>query len=280
MTNHVPMPCIMEQGQLKLLNDEVISTLGTPLFFATPDLGRPYTQDARGKLYEIITGLYVIYHDHGVRFLSDFLEFTKVNLPAHGGNAVQAHVWSIETLRGGFVHGSLPDGKHAQNLMRKLNFFFPGTSQHWPGILPTMTDQDCMHMVTKLTSDSDRLVRYIQSCSKRIANDPNLLTSWQQYILNDAMNDHTPKYGGKYFDGRIVEDIVHACRDYTQPFLPYQSTVQQWLVKSNQKIRSGTLSDSDDLYKSLYNAVYDLYHPYVQYTKVSSADSLLGDFDI
>lgn len=280
MTNHIPTPRIMEQGQLKLLNDAVISELGTPLFFVAPDLGRPFTLDARGKLYEIITGLYVIYHDHGVRFLSDFLAFTKAHLLDYRGHIIQAHVWSIETLRGGFVHGSLPDGKHAQNLMQKLNFFFPGTSQQWPGILPTMTDQDCMHMVTRLTSDSDRLVCYIQDCSKRIANDPRLLASWQQYILNNAMNEYTPKYGGKYFDGRIVDDIVSACRDYTKPFLPYQSTVQQWIVKSNQKIRKGTLANSDDLYKSLYNDIYDLYHLSAQHTNVSSADSLLGDFDI
>ena len=137
-----------------------------------------------------------------------------------------------------------------------------------------------MHMVSKLTSDSDRLVRYIRDCSKRIANDPGLLASWKQYILDDALNEHTPSYDGKYFDGRILDDIVSVCRDYSKPFIPYQTTVQQWLVKINDNIRNGRLSDSDDLYTSLYNDIYDLYHPSSQHQKVSSADSLLGDFDI
>lgn len=280
MISNLPSPLIMEHGQLELLNEDVISKLGTPLFFATPDLGRPYTQDARGKLYEIITGLYIIYHDYGIRFLSNFLTFTKSHLPAHGGHAVQAHYWSIESLRGGFVHGSLPDGNHAKELMRKLGFYFPGTSQQWPGILPTMTDQDCMVMVTKLTNNSDRLVRYIRDCANVIANTPSLLTSWKEQVLDDVLNENIPMYNGKYFDGRIVSDIVCACRDYSQPQHLVQAAVQQWLTKSNTKIKDGTLSGSNDLYLALYKEIYDLYHPSVQSTKISSMDSLLSDFDI
>lgn len=280
MNNNVPNPLIMEPGELKALNNDVIAALGTPLFFATPDLGRPYTQDVRGKLYEIITGLYIIYHDYGVRFLSEFLDFTIANLPGYGGSALRAHVWSVEALRGGFVHGSVPGGKHAQTLMRKVGFFFPGTSQQWPGILPNMTDQDCVTMVSKLTYSADQLVVYIRDCAANIQNDPGLLAAWKQRVMDQVTNETTAGYHGEFFDNRIVSDIVGACRDYNLPFIHYRLTVRQWLVKINDKMRNGTLSDSDELYTTLFNDIYNLYHPSTQANQVSSSDRFLAEFDV
>ena len=276
-------PIIMEPGQLKSLNEYAISTLGVPLFFVTPDPERPHTDDMCGRLYEIVTGLYIIYHDYGMRFLSSFLQFTKDKFPAHGGHSVLAHYNSVLTLRGGFCHGCIPQGKHGADVMYRMNYYFPGTSQQWPGVLPKLTDQECAHMVNALSNSSNNLVQYVKDRAQAIAQDPGMLTLWKNEVLSKVLNKDQPQYGsGKnkvFFDERVISDIVDACRAGA-PKLAHQSTVQQWLARVEKKIRNGTVAESDDLSKTLFAAVYDLYHPATQQTRKSSADLLLGDFDI
>lgn len=282
MNGNANYPLIMEPEQLRLLNEYVISELGVPLFFATPNPSRPHTHDMSGRLYEIITGLYIIYHDYGMRFLSSFLTFTKDNLPAHGGHSMVAHYKSVLTLRGGFCHGCLPQGKHGMDVVYRMNYHFPGRSQQWPGILPHMTEQECAQMVTALSDSANKLVQYVKSCTQIIATDPQKFSLWRTEVLTNVLNKNQPQYGSRnkvFFDERVISDIVGACRDGA-PKKPYQQTVQQWLAGMEIKIQQGTITESNELYNTLYTAIYDLYHPVVQQTSKSSADLLLGDFEI
>lgn len=70
-------PQILTPGVLENLNCEALTSLGTPLFFSSPDLKRPHSSESRGRFYEVVTGLYVVYHDYGSSFLLTFYAFAS-----------------------------------------------------------------------------------------------------------------------------------------------------------------------------------------------------------
>ncbi len=280
MGNELRYPSILQAGKLKELNEYVISQLGTPVFFVTPEPSRPHSEDPCGRVYEIITGLYIVYKDYGIRFLSAFLSFCKKHFSMYGRYAY-AHYDGIATLRGGVCHGGMPHGKHVQELMCSLDFYFPGANAQWPGMLPGMTKEQCVYFVNRLSDDSDKMVNYIKMCADRIAQDETLCKLWKQVLLTEVMNKSKEQYsnGKSFFDERVVQDLAKACRG-SDSWKPHKPTICQWIAKMEPVIQSGGIKQSDELYKSLYDSLYSLYHPQVSQVATSSAELLLSEFDI
>ena len=270
MSSDLRYPRIMEPGQLRALNEYVISKVGIPVFFATPEPARPHASDACGRLYEIITGLYIIYHDYGIRFLSKYLKFADENYLLYGSRGVLAHFNSILDLRGGFCHGSLPDGGQAAKMMRRMDYYFPGTDQTWPGMLPRMSEQQCAQMVKSLSDSSDKLYAFVKTCADYISQNSGWKESWKKIVLSDVLNKNVPKYRDFYFDGRVLDDVASAYSS-GKTGKSYQLQVKQWVTEMEGKIQAGTLS-TDDLHKSLMRTMEEVYHPSVQQSKKTSAD--------
>ena len=73
----VKIPKILLDGELRRYNDYVITSLGTPVFLVTPESTRPHTKDNDpvGLLYEVVTGLYAVWHDYGDQLFKAFREY-------------------------------------------------------------------------------------------------------------------------------------------------------------------------------------------------------------
>lgn len=194
MTRELRYPKVMEPGQLKSVNDYVISRFGTPVFFVTPNLPRPKTHTAGGRLYEVITGLYIIYHDYGMKLLNSYLEFCKSESIHQNGSGKFAfsHYYSVNPLRGGFYHGSVPGGFQASELLRKMDFYVATPEDKvWPDFMRSLTEQQCTEAVNKLSS-SNRLIDYIKSCADQIAADGENLRKWRQALVDTVLNPQQP----------------------------------------------------------------------------------------
>lgn len=272
-------PKIMEPGQLRKLNDYGLLRLGTPIFFAVPEPARPRTRSASGMLYEILTGLYVIYRDYGMRPLRTYLEFCRKEVEYPDGNGAFAlqHYYSVNELRGGFCHGGLPGGAHVSNLLHRMDFYVQTAEKKtWPDFLAAMTEEQCRETVNKLSANSNRLVNYIMKCADRIAADEELLGRWRRKLVDRAFNPNVPQYGkhDRYFDERVVSDLEDKIRQ-GQESKAHQETLKSWLSTLEPELLNGKISDSDRLYHTLVQALERLYYPVR--TGRSSASLLLGD---
>lgn len=282
MTSEGRYPKIMEPGQLRKLNDYVLSRLGTPIFFAVPEPARPRTQGISGMLYEIVTGLYLIYRDYGMRLLKTYLSFCKDETEFSDRNGAFAlqHYYSVNELRGGFCHGGLPGGAHVSALMRRMDFYVQTAEKKaWPDFMMAMTEEQCRETVNKLSANADRLMDYIKICADQIASNEELLDRWRRMLVDRALNPNVPQYGyghhKQYFDERVVKDLEDEVRR-GQISKGHQETLKSWLRTLEPDLLSGKISDSDKLYHTLVQALERLYYP-VQ-TGRSSASLLLGDF--
>lgn len=275
MEDKLTYPQIMLPGQLRGLNEYAISRLGTPLFFATPEPARPRASDSVGVLYEVITGLYLIYKDHGMQILQSYLTFCKDYVDAQ--SFVFPHYQSIKKLRGGFCHGTLPNGAHASALVRTLKYYLPHSVISWPDTIANMSESDCEEIVGKLSFSSDRLVKYIRTCADKISGDTALLRKWRVYLINAALNKDSCQYGkGKhYFDERIIGDLEREINRGAPS--PHQLTVKNWLAYLEPKLLKGEILDSDELYLTLRQALDDLYHPMQIGATMGSAEVLMPD---
>lgn len=279
MTSENRYPKIMEPGQLRKLNDYVLLRLGTPIFFAVPEPARPRTQSVIGMLYEIVTGLYVIYRDYGIRLFKTYLSFCKNEVEYSDGNGAFAlqHYSSVNELRGGFCHGGLPGGAYVSKLLSRMDFYVQtAEKKSWPDFMAAMTEEQCRETVNKLSANSDRLVDYIMKCADRIAADEELLGRWRRKLVDWAFNPNVPQYGrhDRYFDERVVSDLEDKIRQ-GQESKPHQETLKGWLSTLEPDLLNGQISDSDRLYHTLVQALEQLYYP-VRMGR-SSASLLLGD---
>ena len=280
MNRDLPYPMIMEPGQLRKLNDDIINMLGTPIFFVVPDPSRPKTYSVNGRLYEIITGLYVIYIDYGVRLLSAYLTFCTDNVDP-GGSSMQRHYRSVKRLRGGFCHGCIPGGSHAYRLTRAMDYYLHPSETEWPASVENLTEGQCKTIITKLAANSDKLIRYIRDCASKIQKNPELLKRWRELIVDKVMNKNIPRYGKnemdmEYFDPRIVNDLAEMYRA-GKPRKPYAQVVRTWLSQMEPKLLRGSISSSDELRDSLADGLDNLYCPSSLDDTESSADLLMQD---
>lgn len=277
-------PKVMELGQLEAVNDYVISRLGTPVFFVTPNLPRPKTHTAGGRLYEVVTGLYIIYHDYGMRLLKCYLEFCKNESIYQNGSSkfVFSHYYSVNTLRGGMCHGSIPGGFQAGELIRKMDFYVAEPEDKvWPDFMRSLTEQQCTDTVNKLSSSSNRLMDYIKSCADQIAADGENLRKWRQTLVDTALNPTAPQYGNSekklYFDERVVRDVEKSVNKGAE-LKPHQNALKEWLGQLEPKILSGEIAGSEELYHTLLKRLEELYDSTSIQAHYSSAALLLGDF--
>lgn len=276
MDSELRYPKIMKPRGLRELNEYMIAKLGTPVFFAAPDLDRPGSDCPSGRLYEIVTGLYIIYKDYGMKLLQTYLEFCSDRLQECGGPAY-AHYQTIKRLRGGLCHGCIPRGYHAaefENVLLTLLSGGAGAYEDAP-----MSDEACGYMVNVLSDDADRFADLLKACADQISADPKLLEAWRKKLLKRALNRDNPQYGRNlYFDERIVKDLANLHNNGKNPG-SRQLAIKKWLRGLEPTIRQGKIQDSEELWRSLETAIFELYHPVKQYSAPSSADILLGEFD-
>lgn len=280
MTDELKYPQIMEPSALRSLNEYAISRLGTPLFFAAPNqLARPKSREPAGALYEVITGLYVIYSDYGFKILNEYLHFCRETVPEVDGSFVFPHYGSTKKLRGGLCHGSLPQGNHIETFLRSMDYYLPQQLGLTPETVTAMSDEQCRAVVNKLSGYSDRLDSYIRDCADRISEDPSLSIQWRGRLVCKVFNKDKPMYsrGESYFDERIVWDLVKEVKGSEAP-KPHQLAIKNWLIDLEPKLLQGTISDSDELPDSLLRALAALYTPSALGTEPSSAERLLGEF--
>lgn len=280
MTDELKYPQIMEPGALRKLNEYMISRLGTPLFFSAPNhLARPKSREPAGALYEVITGLYVIYRDYGLKILKEYLNFCRDTVPEVHGLFVFPHYGSTNKLRGGLCHGSLPQGIHIETFLRSMDYYLPLQMGLTSETVASMSDEQCKAVVNKLSSDSDRLGSYIRDCADRISKDLSLSIQWRDRLVHNVFNKDKPMYsrGAHYFDERIVLDLESKVKGNAPP-KPHQLAVKNWLIALEPKLLQGSISDSNELSDSLLQALSALYTPSALGMEPSSAERLLGEF--
>lgn len=258
MSSNLCYPQIMMGENLKQLNEYICLKTGAPAFFSTHISKRPHSQEPCGRLYEIITGLYIIYHDCGINFLNTYVRFITDHFdhPNCLGK-YKKHYYSVKNIRVGLCHGTLPEGQLYYTTNNELNHYLPGMKHHtWPGIMSNMTDTECEHLVNQLTQESDEFVKHMRSCADKIAGDPNLLKEWRENIVKFALNAAEAK-----FDNRIVSDISSYWQKKYPVSKPFdnESAIKQWMTDMAVKIKNGTLTDPDKLYDTLCGEIRMLY---------------------
>lgn len=154
MESNLVYPNIMKPGELTRLNEYIISRLGTPLFFAVSDLVRPNGQDSIGVLYEVITGLYIIYKDFGIKILENYLEFCRDNSEKKKGYRMLSHYDSIKDFRSGLCHGNLFKGGYNEDFNKILKKYF---SKNYT--------EDCF---VTTCFNSDKRVEYCEAIVKKM----------------------------------------------------------------------------------------------------------------
>lgn len=272
MITNLPYPKIMQPGQIKALDDYAVQNLRLPLFFDTADLGRPQTEGVRGRLYDVVTGLYIIFHDHGVRFLEKFSEFVN---DTYGDNSLLNCLTTVKELRTGLCHGALRDGGNANDTMRVIHTLLPSFDRTvpWPGALPWLSDADCELLIAALTEKADEFFNSVRDYVDRISFNATALYDLKYQIYRRVLNSSQPAYGGRnyYFDERIVSDIARICPGYNRTVL-YQSTVQTWVRNTNNAIRNNHFC-ANDMYRTLSSDLESLYAANASTSRTSSGSS-------
>ena len=269
-------PQILTPGALENLNCEALTSLGTPLFFSSPDLKRPHSSESRGRFYEVVTGLYVVYHDYGSNFLFTFLHFCKQeNIPAWR-NLMLKHYHIIGNLRGALCHGGLKNGFHLSRSCSDLRQYLPEPEGTAPlNQFDSLSEADCTAALEKLCAEADFFFDQLRLCIKAVSSKPVQRSSWKRYLIDTSLNPYTPKYGKEkfYFDFRIVNDLARAVRAGNDQ-MGYEETVRNWLLDLEQKIETDSIPNTDYLRLTLSEALYKLYHPQEFLAEKSSADLL------
>lgn len=280
-TSHFPK--IMIPGELEQLNLRALRKLGTPLFFVSTNLPRPYFDDAN-NVYEVVTGLYVIYYDYGIRILESFLEFCQKdadqdpNKPTAWHKSMKIHYGGIKKLRHFFCHGNLRNGGYAKKIRRVMNYYFPDKENiqyTWPDHLMELSQTEFEQMLGKLCKDADMFFDRLDQCITEVGEDAERCSRWKTYLIQKVFNAEEPQYGTKqyqlYFDERIIYDVEKAIPgSYDREM--HQYAVSQWLKMLKDAIEEGLPPDTDYLRRTLYDTLYRLHKPQKVLPDKSSID--------
>lgn len=272
------MPKILKRGELEQLNREALAVLGTPLFFVSPDLKRPHTSESRGRYYEAVTGLYIVYHDYGMRFLRSFLYFCKdKNLPEWQSHMCQHYNSICSNLRGLLCHGSVENGSHLYRSRRELGKYFPEKKETVRlDCFEALSESDCAKILQGLCVDADQFLEQLRLCIQAVSQDDALRSAWKQELIQKVLNPQKAGYGNQYFDQRIVKDLERMAQaGQTQKL--YKNVVKQWLSSLEKNIWADTIPDTDYLRQTLYEALYKLYHPQESLREKQAAADILLD---
>ncbi len=285
MTDKNLYPELLQPHGLQLLNDEAIKKLGTPIFFAVVEPSRPRARSNIGRLYEVVTGLYVVYKDYGMQIFQTFLDFCKQNIREKAlreRRSLVDHIVHIKDLRGGLCHGNFIDGDGTWKLLRTLGIYLPQADiTNWPECMYQLSDCDCQKIVCKIIIESNELVSYIRDCIDWLALPDNkaVLTLWRKTLVEKALNPDKKQYTKEryFFDQRIVMQFELPIRRGM-----YQKNhgmaLQQWLRDLKPRILNAEINQSNELQQTLIQALENLYHPTILHRSISSADTLMGDW--
>ena len=275
------MPKILNPGELEKLNREALTTLGTPLFFVSKDLMRPHAGDSCGCLYEAVTGLYIVYHDYGMGFLRSFLRFCNDKKLSEWREPMRFHYDGVcKDLRGLFCHGGIENGGHLYRGRRALVRYFPDQEESARlEYFEALTEPDAAAMLQQLCEDADRFLKQLRRCIHEVGQNEALCAEWKNKLIRDVLNPQGKRIDNdgnvQYFDRRILTDLEEAARSGDRK--PYGGAVKNWVVKMGEAIRTDAITDTDYLRRTLYETLYQLYHPEEALREKKSLADILFD---
>lgn len=277
MNKKQALPLFLQGGKLKALNQMAFGSLGVPLFFVAPEPARPHATTASGRLYEISTGLYAVYHDYGMRQLETFLDYCRSRLGDVNVDIQKMlrHIEDVEMIRTGICHGLLPDSSDASIFVRRLGRFLNAKREdlRWPSYPAGLNEDDCEKILNGMTSAADYSYQYIETLITKIAQNTTLTEDFRRELVAKVFNSRQPGYSQKsYFDQRIIMALTKNKRNNT---VLIQDVLQTWLENMEDSLLKGTMTNECEPYDCLKSAIQEAYLP-VNSSGRASSSSLLG----
>ena len=272
------LPLFLQSGKLKALNQMAFSRLKAPLFFVAPEPARPHAAAASGRLYEISTGLYAVYHDYGMRQLETFLDYCGSRLgDIHWDKQkMLRHIENVEIIRTGICHGLLPDSPDTVAFVRRLGRCLNAKQDDmvWPSYPAGLSEDDCEKIIKELTSAADDGYRFLETLIARISQNTTLTEGFRRELVDKAFNSTAPGYSKKtsYFDQRVVAALTKNKRSNT---VIIEDVLQTWLKSIKDGLLKGTMANEFEPYDCLKSAIEDAYLPTTSSGRANSG-SLLG----
>lgn len=188
------LPKLLEPDCARNLSDKIYSQTGCfPFFYPSKYViaGRPGTN--RDSFYYIVSGLYIIYHDFGKKFICFFVD--DDNCP----HVVRNHVNNLGYLRTLIVHGSHNSGDKNKTVNKSfIQYLGVGDKNlRWEdGFLDRLTDKEWEWACKKLTEDSNKLYAY--------------LMEWGVQHKETSVNSEfqNEKYFANSFDKALIKNEV------------------------------------------------------------------------
>lgn len=215
-------PLFLQPGKLRALNELAFKQIGFPLFLCATERSRPGAEDVVGTLYEVVTGLYVVYHDYGSRILKEFCSFCdEQNMvePLRDQYAEERkqdlkHQRAVNSLRAGFCHGIFPDTGSGKGYVLALRDL---TGIHgfvrWPEFPSSLSRNQCNLALKNLSQGADKLYHHLWQDIGSLAERNGALDQFRDRLKNNLLNSNQPKWGEGYFDRRVINQVRGGARD-------------------------------------------------------------------
>lgn len=251
------IPILLQPGGLRTLNQSAFNSLKAPIFLMSPEPSRPSSASSGvARLYEIVTGLYIVYHDYGDQLLTVFLKYCDSTFPFLKTDIHKAriHIGRVTTLRIGFCHGLIENCSDANAYVSRIKEYLnePSNSGNWPTYPASLTDAKCASFADALALESNKfrdvLVRCIQACS---ANALPYRQCLEQKVFNGAIQQYGN--GAYYFNMRVVDMLLPQKGSLSTPI---QSALQNWLNNMKSDLIDGQLSNEDEPMRRLMSELY------------------------
>lgn len=258
-------PLFLQPKKLHDLNNRALTNIGFPLFLCSIERSRPNTSEAVGALYEVVTGLYIIYHDYGSRFLKEFRSFCKmenrsVALCDHYEDEFSKdnkHLSMVNKLRTGICHGIFPNTNDATNYICTLKQLSKVRQfVKWPEFPAQLHLEQCSEILNNLTDGANNLYNHLWQDIETISLRPGLPEKFCEQLKEHLLNIDRPNWNNEYFDRRILKQ-VRGCSVQNLP-VAEQMIVRCWLKYLVDDLQAKEIKDCDapiiqlqDLYRQV-----------------------------
>lgn len=247
----VHYPLFLRPEKLHTLNELAFNRIGFPLFLCAVERSRPSAKDEVGVLYEVVTGLYVVYHDYGSRILKEFCSFCDEQNRVEPLRSQyteereqdRKHQRAVDKLRTGFCHGIFP-GTSSGTVYAVTLKELAGTSEfvHWPEFPANLSHSQCTRVLNGLLQGADNLYEHLWNDIEVLAARPGVLEQFRDRLQINLLNSDQPKWNEGYFDRRIVAQVRGGARD-----LPVADVmiVRYWLRTLADDLQRGGIENAD-----------------------------------
>ncbi len=263
-------PLFLQPGKLRALNELAFREVGFPLFLYVSERSRPAAEDVVGVLYEVVTGLYVVYHDYGSRFLNEFCAFCD------GQDRVEplrdqyreerkqdrTHQDTVNKIRSGFCHGIFPDTRSGMNYVLALQDLTGiSGSVSWPDFPANLNKSQCAQVLENLLLGADNLYKHLWQDIESLAARDGVMEQFRNRLQTKLLNSDQPQWGfakkKEYFDLRVIKQVCGRARD-----LPVPNTliVRCWLKMLVDGLRRGEIENASAPIVRLQELCYQVKH--------------------